>query len=206
MMGKTHLAVGIASALVLIQPRTSSQFAAAVIGGALGGVASDIDVKLDFKNQYASRYAWDSLGTEIAALMITIGLLVSDFLLNGGICNSILQHRYQSIVGFIISVLFVVLGERNKKHREKTHSLLALLLTSLGMFLIHPNIGISYAIGFASHIICDLLNKSKVKLFYPFDKKGFCLNLCYADRLTNQILCGAGLTVIFIYLYMVKFA
>lgn len=205
MMGKTHLAVGIASSLVLTQPRSSSEFAIAVIGGALGGVASDIDVKLDFKNKYANRYAWDAIGSEIVAIMIAIGLLVSDFILKGGICESILQHQYLSIAGLVICVLFVVLGERNKKHRGRTHSLLALLLSSAGIFLIHPYIGISYAIGFASHIACDLLNKSKVQVLYPLDKTGICFNFCYAERLINQILCGVGLTIIFIYVYIMKF-
>ncbi len=204
MMGTTHLAIGIASSLVLTQPRTSPQFAIAVIGGALGGVASDIDVKLSFENQFASRYAWDALGSEITALMITIGLFISDYLLSGGICESILQHRYLSMIGLIISVLLVIIGERNKKHRGKTHSLLALLLSSTGIALIHPQIGISYAIGFASHIICDLFNKSNVQILYPFNKTGICLKLCYAERMVNQVLCGVGLTTIFIFMHIIK--
>ena len=173
MMGKTHLAVGIASSFLITQPRTSSQFAIAVIGGALGSVASDIDVKLDFENKFASRYAWDALGTEIVALMIAFGLLTADFLLHGGISESILQHRNLSIAGLAISILFVIWGERDKMHRGKTHSLLALLISSAGMYLIHPYIGISYAIGFVSHITCDLLNKSNVQVFYPSKKCDF---------------------------------
>ena len=118
MMGKTHLAVGIASSLILTQPRTTQQFAIAVIGGALGGIASDIDVKLDFKNKYANRYAWDAIGSEIVALMITIGLLASDFLLKGGICESILHRQYLAIAGLVIIILSVVVGESIHSNRD----------------------------------------------------------------------------------------
>ena len=204
MMGKTHLAIGIASALLISQPQSSSQIAMAIIGGALGGVAADIDVKLDFKNQYAARYAWDAIGSEIAALLISAGLLSADFVLQGGICSYILQHRSSTIAGILISVFLVVIGEWNKKHRGKTHSLLALVLSSAGIALVHPYIAISYAIGFASHIICDLFNKSEVRVFYPFDKKGLCFKLCYAEKMMNQMLCAIGLTVVFVYLYVVK--
>lgn len=119
MMGKTHLAVGIASALMILQPQSSSQLAVAIIGGSLGGVAADIDVKLDFKNQYVARYAWDAVGSEIAALMISIGLLTADWTLRGGICIYILQRRFWALAGLVISMLLVAMGELNKTHRGK---------------------------------------------------------------------------------------
>ena len=204
MMGKTHLAVGIASALVIIQPQSSSEMALAIIGGAIGGVASDIDVKLDFKNQYAARFAWDAVGSEIAALLIAFGLLCTDYVTQGEICEYILERGWLAFAGLVISLTFVIIGEWNKKHRGKTHSLFALILSSAGAALIHPYIAVSYAIGFASHIICDLFNKAEVRVFYPFDRKGLCFKLCYADKLMNQIFCAIGLMLIFVYLYVVK--
>ena len=51
MMGKTHVAIGILSSLAIFQPTTISQCALAIAGGALGGVAADIDtVDNDYKH------------------------------------------------------------------------------------------------------------------------------------------------------------
>ena len=45
MMGKTHLFMGITAAAVLTRPDTVGGCLAALMGGAVGGVLSDIDVK-----------------------------------------------------------------------------------------------------------------------------------------------------------------
>lgn len=136
--------------------------------------------------------------------MISIGLLAADWTLRGGICIYILQRRFWALAGLVISMLLVAMGELNKTHRGKTHSLLALLLSSVGVAFVHPCIAGAYAIGFISHIISDLFNKSEVRIFYPFDKKGICFKLCYAEKMANQIVCAIGMTIIFVYLYVMK--
>ena len=45
MMSKTHIAVGIAASLVVMQPSTIADCLAAVVGGAIGGDLPDIDVR-----------------------------------------------------------------------------------------------------------------------------------------------------------------
>ena len=45
MMSKTHFAVGLATSLAIIQPKTFNECAVAVIGGTVGGVLADNDIE-----------------------------------------------------------------------------------------------------------------------------------------------------------------
>ncbi len=96
MMGRTHLTIGVATTLTLLQPDTLSGCLAAVMGGALGGVLADIDM-LD---QHSGRKD-DQNDQLIAVGMVAAGLLF-DYLLQGGICASMLAHRTRTAVGAVI--------------------------------------------------------------------------------------------------------
>lgn len=61
MMAKTHIAVGVASAMLITQPKTKTEFVVAVVGGSVGGVMSDIDVKIDRSNKFAQKASLDAL-------------------------------------------------------------------------------------------------------------------------------------------------
>jgi inner membrane protein len=58
-------------------------------------------------------------------------------------------------------------------HRGFTHSLLALLLVSIGVYFlpIDEPYQVAFIIGFGSHILADFLTNSGVPLFYPLDKR-----------------------------------
>ena len=61
MMGKTHIAVGIAAAYLITQPQTAPEFIIATVDGSIGGVMADIDVKIDTSNKYAAKASMDAL-------------------------------------------------------------------------------------------------------------------------------------------------
>ena len=200
MMGKTHIAVGIAAAYALTLPKTTSEFAIATVGGSIGGVLADIDVKIDTSNKYAAKASLDALYGEILALAISVGALVGDFFTGGNIIQGIIGHPQRSIVGAILFVVLTVIGELSK-HRDRTHSLLAFALFSISVFLIEPHIGVAFAIGYASHLIIDLFNKSPIRILYPL-KKGICFKLCYADRLGNELLLIGGVLIMVLYIFL----
>ena len=83
MMSKTHFAVGLATSLAIIQPKTFNECAVAVIGGTVGGVLADNDI-LD--NDYQA----DALTGQLLALGSATLALVLDFFLGFGICESII--------------------------------------------------------------------------------------------------------------------
>ena len=182
MMGKTHFAMGIASALVIMNPKTVSECLLTIVGGAIGGVLCDIDI-LD------NDYEGDGRSIQFTAIgMAVIGLLI-DFLLKNGIWEYIYENN-TSIEGVVLFLILWIIGVKSR-HRTFTHSLFALSLFSLALFLIYPPIVSGFAIGFLSHILLDLLNKRKIQLFYPMDFR-LCFNFCYADGFVNKALMYVG--------------
>ena len=196
MMGKTHIAVGIATAFLVMQPTTVSEYAAALVGGSIGGIIADIDVKIDRSNQYAKKASMDALYGELLAIVISIGALAGDFFTGGDILPEIITKWKTSTAGVVMLLALIVIGETSQ-HRDRTHSLLAWILFSISVMLIHLPIGVTFVIGYGSHLLIDLFNKKPVRLFYPC-KTGFCFKLCYADRLGNELfLMGGVLTAVF---------
>jgi len=199
MMGKTHIAVGLAASYAITQPKTMPEFVIATVGGCLGGVMADIDVKIDTSNKYAVKASLDALYGEILAIAISVGALAGDYLTGGNILQGIVENMPKFAVGAVMFIVLTVIGELSK-HRDRTHSLLALVLFSASVFLIEPHIGLAFAIGYASHLIIDLFNKSPIRILYPL-KKGICFKICYADRLGNELLLVGGVFIVVLYIF-----
>lgn len=200
MLGKTHLAIGVATALLVTQPRSLDEVAAIVIGGAIGGILPDIDVKIDTSNKFAAKASMDALYGEIAAISLSAAILLADWFKGGDVCREVVEKWPIALVGTVIFTVLTVIGERSE-HRDKTHSLLFMALFTIATILIHVNIGAGFLIGYASHLLIDLLNKAPERLLYP-GKKGICFKICYADRLGNDILFAVGLALTALYLYL----
>ena len=195
MMGKTHLFMGITAAAVLTRPDTVGGCLAALMGGAVGGVLSDIDVK-------SGKGRRDDPDARIMAGGICVLALGVDHLMGGGILAELNAcGRERLYLGLGLLALLCMVGYF-QPHREFTHSFLALILFSGAVGLFSTTVQPAFAAGFLSHIVLDVLNKKPVRLLFPVGT-GFCLKLCYADKGTNRgLLCfGMAFTVLFC-LYM----
>ena len=200
MMGKTHIAVGIATAYMITQPKTATEFVAATVGGSIGGIMADVDVKIDRSNKFAQKASLDALYGEILAIAISACAIAGDYFTGGQIVQTITAHWQTAVIGAVMFTALTVIGEISK-HRDRTHSLLALGLFSVAALLISFPIGVAFSIGYASHLLIDLLNKSPIRILYPL-KKGICIKVCYADRLGNELLLVGGVSIITLYLLM----
>ena len=200
MLGKTHIAVGLASSYLILQPKTLSQFTAATVGGCIGGIMADIDVKINRSNSFALKASLDALYGEILAIGISLAALTGDYLSGGTVLRVIISHWQKSLIGAAILGILICIGEMSK-HRERTHSLLALLLFSFAALLIDESIGVAFAVGYTSHLIIDLFNKSPIRILYPL-KKGICFKTCYADKLGNELLLIAGVSISILYAFL----
>lgn len=200
MMGKTHIAVGLAAAYVTTQPKTMPEFVIATVGGSIGGIMADIDVKIDISNKFAAKASLDALYGEILAIAISVAALAGDYFTGGCILQGILGHLPRFAVGVAMFVALTMIGELSK-HRDRTHSLLALVLFSIPVFLIEPHIGLAFAIGYSSHLIIDLFNKSPIRMLYPL-KKVISFKICYADRLGNELLLVGGVFITVLYIFL----
>ncbi len=134
MMGKTHIAVGIAAAYMIIQPKTTTEFVAATVGGSIGGIMADVDVKIDRSNKFAQKASMDALYGEILAIAISLCGLLGDWFTGGHIIPTIVGHWQIAIAGAVIFITLTVIGEISK-HRDRTHSILALILFSVSVLM-----------------------------------------------------------------------
>ena len=197
MMNKTHIAIGVASALVATQPQNTGTFLSAILGGTAGASISDIDVP---SNSHTLSHTLNSIVDKIITAFIIGAVLIFDGITNSGILHSILDsNRPFNVISGIILFAVIYLFGKTQPHRSFTHSLLGLLLSSIAIYGICPMILPSFIIGFISHLMLDVLNKKPIQFFYPF-KKGFCLKLCYADGLINRIFLWIGTAISAIYI------
>ena len=184
MMAKAHITVGMAAAASIMMPRDIAGALPVIAGASLGCLICDIDC--DNKSEKADSARWRKVMAAVA-----LAALIEDHLLDAGIWRSIGQNGsylwFAGLAGFVIICVFA----GGSGHRGFSHSLLALALETLCLWLIFPAVAIPFAIAFASHVLLDMMNKRSVRLFYP-SKKGVCLGWFYADRLANKAIAAGG--------------
>jgi inner membrane protein len=56
-----------------------------------------------------------------------------------------------------------------------------------------------FAVGYASHLIIDLLNRKREKILWPM-KKGYSFNLCSSKGYVNKLMMAAGIFISAIYI------
>ncbi len=183
MMGKTHLAIGLATAFAVMRPENVGEALIAVIGGTVGGVIADSDI-LD------NDHRLDTFSVQLAAAAVTIAALVFDYFGGFGICESIAEDVPRAVSGGVVFAVLWILGVISS-HRTFTHSLTALVLFSFAVGMIYAPFRPVFAAAYVSHIVLDLTNKRKLPILYPL-KLGVCLKLFYADGLANRIFFTLG--------------
>lgn len=185
MMGKTHITVGIASAVLLTQPTTLGGCLVAIIGGSTGGIICDIEV-------HSNRYCRDALYARYMVAGLVAAALLADSVIRGP-ATDYFRHSNPTVVlmgaGLLAGVSFF---GRLQKHRTFTHSLLALVLLTIGVGMLCLPLAPPFAIGFVSHVALDLMNKKPVQLLYPSKAGNVCLRWCYADGIANKVFLALG--------------
>lgn len=184
-MSKTHIAVGVAASLALLQPATLGGCFACAIGGAVGGDVCDIDVK-------PSDYVRDALHGRVIVSTIVAAALLADYLTGSGLCAYFATHAAPKMALGACGLILAGIWGYMSKHRTFSHSVLGLVLMGASLWLVCPMLVPSFAIGYASHVALDLLNYKKVQLLYPFKTLSMSLALCRADGLANTLLMCAG--------------
>ena len=184
MLAKAHVTVGMAAAFTLMTPHSVPEALPVVTGAALGCLICDIDCDNKTEKNESSR--WRILMAVVAA-----AALIEDHLLDAGMWRSIAESGsylwFAGMAGFAIACAFASVSS----HRGFSHSLLALAVMTLCIWLVFPTAAAPFAIAFATHQILDLTNKKPVRLFYPA-QKGVSFGWFYADRLANKLTAAAG--------------
>lgn len=189
MLGKTHMAVGIATTLAVIPPENTRQLLLEVGAGAVGALISDIDVGTSESHRDADVITYLTLG--VVAVVIAL-----DHFMNTGIVFRIKQSEgwFRIILGILMFVGICAYG-KEQPHRSFMHSFLALFLLEISIGIIYPAFIWPFAVGFLSHLASDILNRRKVRLLYPIPG-GISLGLFSAKGVANSIFLWIGCAVI----------
>jgi inner membrane protein len=184
MMSKTHIADAAAASLAVLQPQAAVACVPVVLGGAVGGLLSDIDVRSNARVRDAAQ------GRAIDAVL-AVGLLVADWLTKGELSSFFLAHLGPQQVAGVLAFLALSVVGAHTAHRSLTHSLFGLVLFGGALWLVCAPVVPAFVVGFVSHIALDVLNKVPVRILFPA-RRGFCLGLCRADGAANEVLLVAG--------------
>ena len=197
MTGSTHIAVGITCSLAILQPKTIPECLCAITGGMIGGMISDIDnhgkrKSMDYRNDPYGWQVYTYTGLVLACLFVI------DYFSGNGAVDFILTHFGPPLLVGIIAFLGLCFYGAHTHHRTFTHSILAGVLFTLSIWCFCKPLAIPFAIGFASHVIIDFVNRKKIQYFWPLSIR-IGLNKYPSDGRLNDTLNGVG-TVAAIYL------
>lgn len=206
MTGKTHMAAGIAISTLILAPAGYEDISAAaqhitgIAAAAIGSVICDIDVHTS-----GSYRKLVQIVSAMAAIVLAL------FALDIGVGTNLLEQIQESIagrenlwipMGAGIAFLFIcILGSR-MPHRSFMHSFLAVLLLGGCIYLAVSILFPGFMIGMLSHILLDLVNYKKVRIFFPY-KKGFALRLCQSGKTVDSLVFAASIAVVAIYLWSI---
>ena len=198
MTGSTHVAIGIASSLAILQPGTIPECLCAITGGMIGGMISDIDSpgKQKSMDHRDDPYGWQIYVFAGIGLAIILGI---DYIAGNGAVDYVLKNLGPSILVGSIAFLGLCFCGAHTNHRSFTHSILAGTLFTISIRCFCKPLAIPFATGFASHLLIDFLNKKKVQYFWPLPVK-IGLNKFPSDGKLNKSLGGIG-TIVSIYLF-----
>lgn len=193
MMGKTHIAAGVASAVAVVQPKNLGECLGTILAGAVGGLICDLDIRA--QNSKDARIA------RIILVSMVAGILLADWLLKAGMWQYLINHVGAPLMIGIAGFATLCIAGSFTPHRSFMHSILALGLLSVLLGLVYLPLVPAFAAGFASHLLLDLTNKKPIQLLYPW-KRGLCLKLFYADGAANVVvlfLCCAASMLMLLY-------
>jgi inner membrane protein len=204
MQGKTHIAVGVATAILIVQPSTVAGGLFTCLGGAVGGLTCDLDIPSSVAGKELRQAR-----RLLLALVMTIWVLDGWYGMGGA---AVLRRALHSVLardtaglrvatGVVACALLSAYGYHTQ-HRTFMHSLCALAVFSYAVFLAVPSLAIPFAIGFASHIAADLCTYQDVRLFWPL-RKGVSWGLVRSNGHANGLLCAASAIVMVVWLVRV---
>ena len=190
MLGKTHMAVGVAASLLLLQPHTLPELILGAGTAAVGSVISDIDCGTSESSRRADQIIF-------VLETIVIGIVVVEAHWHLGRYQRLMSNSSVSRIVLACAAFLAICAYGKKTpHRSFFHSFLAggLLMSSVGVFL--PILVPYFGIAFASHLVLDFLNHKGEQLLYPYRKR-FSLRICSASGLVNRLFlfCGSVLSV-----------
>ncbi|MBE5024292.1 metal-dependent hydrolase [Olsenella sp. DSM 107455] len=171
MTGRTHLAVGAATAMLAAGPAVGlTGLAVAAAGGAAGAVLPDLDVR-------DTAHPWRERLTRAGAAALLVGALVFDVANGASFAREAMARGVGMLALGAVGFVALACAARLSAHRSFSHSLLALVGFAAATYLVCPPLAPSVALGFATHLALDALTYRGLRLFWPLGHS-FSARLC----------------------------
>lgn len=188
MTGRTHVAVGVAAALVAAGPEAGlPALALAAGGGAVGATLPDLDVR-DPAHPHRDRLA------RVATAALLVAGVGADAATGGTLLRAATAAGAAPLALGALALAGLLCATRLSSHRAFSHSLLALVGYAAAVWLVAAPIAPSVALGFASHLALDTLNHRAVRLLWPL-RDGAALGLCRTGGVADSCVLVAALAV-----------
>jgi len=173
-----------AAAFSILAPDSVPEALPVVAGASLGCLICDLDCENPKEKSDSSHW-------RIVMALVAATTLFEDYHIDAGMWRSLVQSGSYlwcaGVVGFALTCAFASVSS----HRGFSHSLLALVLEAVSLWLVFPAAAPAFVVAFVSHQILDITNKKPVRIFYPA-KVGLSLKLFYADRRANKVCAVVG--------------
>ncbi len=183
MTGKTHAAVGICAVAFLLVPKVDIKTSLVGLGFVVvGSYATDADLKVSKAGQAISDIVFGAIALAILYLVLTIKFHYNVLGIIGGNMPS-----EAVALGACLIAGSIILG-RITGHRKYMHSLLGFFTMNLGIWLISGNFVVWFGLGYALHMIVDLLNEKKEALLFPLSIGDVCFSICKSNGRANWII------------------
>jgi inner membrane protein len=183
MLGRTHLAIGLAATAVILKNPTQLPISLTV--AAASALLPDIDTPNSMLRYQLKRYT---------------GVLTFPALIAAG--YFLFKYKCFSLLSLILYLTYIVLAFVGP-HRGFTHSLAGFMFFTLILFTSNKTIILPAIIGYSTHLVADLLTPSGVPLLYPYNKS-FKIPLVRTGSLLD-ISIGLTFTFIFVVVLLQKF-
>lgn len=181
MLGKTHMAAGVAASLLLMQPKNIQELVLGTGVAAIGAVISDIDIGTSDSHKEADKII------AMAAVAVT-AMIAVECIWHVGLYRRIMRNSSAARMAVAAASFLIICDFGMKRpHRSFMHSVLALVLLTGCTAIFLPLAAPYFAAAFISHLALDLLNRKGERLLYPW-KKGFSLDFCSSKGLVNHLL------------------
>ncbi|MCQ2441814.1 MAG: metal-dependent hydrolase [Oscillospiraceae bacterium] len=180
MLGKTHVAMGIASSLAILRPTTVPGILCTIAGGTIGGWICDLDCRDSEVVEGAVT------GLIFSAVIAGISLFLNYHLDRGMITYLFHQVEQESLMGLTVFLGCCLYGVFTS-HRTFMHSFLALGVLCGGIYLVYPPLTYPFLVGFVSHLLLDITNKRGLQLFFPIPAR-ICFGICASNKKANDII------------------
>ena len=196
MLGGTHKKIGMVASLAILRPATIPACLGALAAGSIGGDICDIDIlwrKHPAKDEDPERDdhydgEWEDVASDVILFFLFV---IVDWYFGSGAVAWIQSHfGFQTLAAMAVFGLIVVCG-MIAAHRSFMHSILVGLVLSGCLYIICAPLVPAFAIGYVSHLLLDLCNRTGMKLFWPIPKR-FKLGLCASNKTANAVVDTIG--------------